>query len=377
MARNKQIKIFLDPQIFYLQSFGGISRIFAELWHYCNKQSNVQIVCPLEYSNNLHLNEYGLAPGKQLVKNRNTLKNKIIHALQKRINVAKAVYYLITKKYDVVLTTYYGPYFMPFKGKKPVLLTVFDMTHERFPHYFENEKHVMAQKKALCIKADKVAAISQSTKEDILYYYPQVPASKIDVVHLSQSISTANERAVQWLPHEYILFVGRRSHYKQFDVLLKAMLPIFEQYPHLQLVCAGGGQFSQDERNMLDLYKVESRVVQHNFQDNELYTIYKNARLFVFPSEYEGFGIPTLEAMQCGCPIILSTNSSLPEIGGEAAAYFETNNVPHLTQEILKILENDLYRNELIKKGYEQIKKFSWEKMSMQYIEICNQLLEK
>jgi len=369
--------IFLDPQIFYLQKFGGISRIFAEFWNICNQRDDVTIVCPLYYSDNLHLREYNLQPKRfSFLYDRDYAGKKYVNAIQKRVNKYKANYALKNTRYDVFICSYYDPYFVSNLKGKPFVLTVFDMIHEIFPNYFSGEIALMQNKRILCEKSSKIVAISASTKKDILQFYSSISFDKVNVIHLSQSIDTKQKIQLNWLPKQYVLFIGKRELYKQFDTLLQAMMPVFKTNNNIKIVCAGGGALNAVEIANLQSLNLLDKVVQNNFYDNELFSIYSNAAMFVFPSEYEGFGIPAIEAMVCGCPVILSNTSSLPEIGEAAASYFEPNNMAQLTTCITTILEDETYKNNLITKGYEQAKKFSWHKMTNEYLETVKEILE-
>ncbi len=370
------MKIFLDPQIFYAQKFGGISRIFAEFWSRCRQRDDIEIICPLFYSENLHLREYNLQPQRFSFLFDKQYPGRIyVNAILKRINRQKTYAYLRKNKFDVFIATYYNPYFLNKLHNKPFVLTVFDMIHEIFPAYFPGEDDFKKNKKLLAEESNRIVAISASTKKDILDLYPAIPVKKIKVIHLSQSINTQVAVSLPWLPEKYVLFIGKRELYKQFDSLVKAMLPIFEIDPAIKIVCAGGGAFTNIENENLSTLNLSGKVIQYNFYDNELNSIYKNAAVFVFPSEYEGFGIPALEAMVCGCPVILSRTGSLPEIAGDAALYFEPNNVKELSAAILQILQDEALKLALIKKGYEQVKKFSWDKMTNEYLETVKEIL--
>ncbi len=370
------MKIFLDPQIFYTQKFGGISRIFAEFWKSCNEKEDIEIFCPLFFSENLHLREYNLQPKKfSFLFDKNYPGKIYVNALLKRINRQKTLYHLRKNNFDLFISTYYNPYFLNKLHNKPFVVTVFDMIHEIFPAYFSGDDPLKKNKKLLCESSSRIVAISASTKKDILNFYPIIPEEKVKVIHLSQSINTKEIVPLEWLPKKYVLFIGKREIYKQFDSLLKAMIPVFETDETIKIVCAGGGAFTDAEMEKIKSLQLSGRIVQRSFYDNELNTIYKNAAVFVFPSEYEGFGIPALEAMICGCPVILSNTSSLPEIAGDAALYFEPNNTNELSAAILKILQDENFTQSLIKKGYEQVKKFSWDKMTNDYLETAKEIL--
>ena len=371
------MKIFLDPQIFYLQKFGGISRIYAEFWSICKEKKDVEIVCPLFYSENLHLREKNLYPKRlTFLFDKNYPGKKYINAILKRINKQKANFALNKNDFDIFICTYYEPYFINRIHHKPYIATVFDMIHEIFPEYFGGEEKLKSSKRTVCEKSNKIIAISASTKRDILKFYPTISDDKVRVIYLSQSIDTSETMTISWLPSKYVLFIGKRELYKQFDTLLKAMIPVLAKDSEIKIVCAGGGKLSATETENLKAMNLLDKVIQNNFQDNELNTIYQKAELFVFPSEYEGFGIPALESMICGCPVILSKTSSLPEIAEDAALYFEPNNVAALTEAINSILEDETLRETLIAKGYEQAAKFSWEKMTDEYLETAKEILK-
>lgn len=370
------MKIFLDPQIFYSQKFGGISRIFAEFWCRCNERDDIEIICPLFYSENLHLREYNLQPKRfSFLFDKNYPGKKYVNAILKRINRQKTYSHLRKNNFDLFICTYYNPYFLNRLYNKPFVLTVFDMIYEIFPVYFPGEEKLKTNKKLLCEKSSKIVAISASTKKDILHFYPAINDAKVKVIHLSQSINTKETVMLNWLPEKYVLFIGKREFYKQFDTLLKAMLPVFKIDADIKIVCAGGGALNVAEKENLKSLNLTDKIIQQSFYDNELNTIYKNAAVFVFPSEYEGFGIPALEAMACGCPVILSNTSSLPEIAEDAVLYFEPNNTAALSEAIIKILQDNNLKNSLITKGYGQVEKFSWDKMTNEYLETAKEIL--
>lgn len=374
---HKKKIIFLDPQCFYSQKFGGISRLFSEFWVNASKNENVEIICPLIYSENLHLADHNLNPiFFKFLHNKKGKGKQLINAIQKRLNKWYTIFKLKTVDYDVLLSTNYDSYFLKYIGNKPLVVTVFDLIQERFPNYFDFEKKLMENKKLLCKKSNKIVAISHSTKRDLLEYYDKINELKVDVIHLSQSIDTSKNIHLKWLPKKYVLFVGKRELYKQFNTVLQAMVEIFKTDQDVFLVCAGGGDFTSKEiKNLIDL-KVDHRVIQQNFFDNELHSIYNKAEMFIFPSEYEGFGIPTLEAMMSNCAVILSNSSSLPEIGEDAALYFEPNDVEDLVLKIKTILENSNVKQCLQQKGKLQAQKFSWEKMTNQYLQTINSIID-
>lgn len=273
------------------------------------------------------------------------------------------------KTTDIFIPTYYDPYFLKAARNIPFVLTVFDMIHELFPHYFEDNPTVV-KKKLLIEKATRIIAISESTRQDIIRLYPHIDINKIHVVYLSHSIEASQLNLVKGLKDKnYILFVGRRSLYKNFAFFIKAVAGWLLQH-NMHLLCMGGGAFNEEERSLITSLKLRHLVQQITFKDEELGSYYTNAFAFVFPSEYEGFGIPVLEAMYCGCPVLLPAVSSLPEVAGEAGIYFSLTDGNTLVQN-LQHLHNDVnFRQEKIKLGFLQEKKFSWERTKEECLEV-------
>lgn len=367
------MKILLDPQTFNEQKFGGISRYHTAVFQELKNTADVAILCPIVYSDNLHLKEAGLFQNF-----RNTIFNlpvwpkflsKKISKIFKKKNISQTIKLLKQQDFDLFIPTYYSPYFLEHLKEKPFVLTVYDMIHEVLPQYFTRDKHTVPNKKMLMEKATKIIAISQSTKNDIVRIYPHIDANKIEVVYLSYSLN--NDKKVNLnLPEKYILFVGNRNDYKNFAFFLKAVTPLLLADRDLFLVCAGGNPFTAKDQKLIAELGVAEKLIQRNFEDNELASYYSDATCFVFPSEYEGFGIPVLEAMACGCPVVLANHSSFPEVAGDAGVYFELDNPEDLKNKITGLLENETLHQHYVQKSLEQAQKFSWKKTADESLKI-------
>jgi glycosyltransferase involved in cell wall biosynthesis len=368
------MKILLDQQIFNYQEFGGISRYYAEVWKEL-KANGTKIDCPLLFTNNLYAREYGISKYKNFTLKESGKGAKYALRILNGINSRILNWSMERKNYDVFVPTYYNPYFLNYIGNKPFVITVYDMIHELFPQYFENDKHSLYQKKSMIEKSSKIIAISENTKQDIIRIYPNIKADKIEVVYLNHSMDTNNFIKIDGLPENYILFVGSRGGYKQFETVLKSVASLLKRDRSLSILCAGGGAFNESEKNMIKELGIDGQVAQKRFENNELVSYYINARCFVFPSEYEGFGIPVLEAMACGCPVVLGHHSSFPEVAGDAGVYFDNSDNFDLTCKIESLLNNETLRREYSQKGLQQVKKFSWRNTAEQCLNVYKSVI--
>jgi len=367
------IKVLIDPQTFNDQKFGGISRYYTELYQQFRNNDQTEVVLPLLFTDNIHYKESPLFKESFqhkysfLIRFGKIFRPFLPRKLKKK-NDRNLLALLEKGDFDVFIPSYYDPYFLPHLTK-PFVLTIHDMIHELFPQYFPNDDPTIANKKLLMEKATRIIAISQNTKADILKVYPHISESKINIVNMAYSISDHPDLELH-LPDLYLLFVGNRSVYKNFGFTLRAVAPILKSNPDLFFVCAGGNPFTPEELSMIDQLGLSRQLVQQNFHDDELSAYYRRSQCFIFPSEYEGFGIPVLEAMASGCPVILPYYSSFPEVAGDAGLYFELNNAEDLRAKVAYLLADTDSRSLYIAKGTEQAKKFSWSKTANETLEV-------
>ncbi len=368
MNRSIKLKLLFDPQGFKLP-YGGVARYFTEMIYHADSEKNIEVIFPVLYSENYHLIEKKLSP-KNLLVYINEKQFQLKYHLLKIVYKVQELYTIFKIKqnnFDVFIPTYYGPFFIKHL-KKPFVLTVYDMIHEKFPAYFPVNDITVGQKLLTMHAASKIIAISESTKNDILELYPDIPSQKIEIVYLASSIEKGTVSIK--LPKKYLLFVGNRGYYKNFPRFFNAIIPILKKDENLVLFCAGGGAFTYEEIQTFEENGLKSQVIQYKFKDSELYEIYKNAIAFIFPSEYEGFGIPVLEAMSSECPAILSNVSSLPEIGGDAAIYFDPYDEMDIKNKVESVIMDEELRKNMKEKGLQQSRLFTWEKTFKQFIEV-------
>lgn len=359
---QQKSKIFVDHQIFTIQNFGGISRVFTELYKEFKKSHVIEPILPILFSDNEYIGE--IKRVKSIFKKDKFFLKTLFYYFVNRIY---STVVLIKGNFDIFQPTYYDPYFLPFLGKKPFVLLIHDMTHEIFPESVSLKDRTIEWKRKLVYKADKIIAISENTKKDIIKFYG-IEESKISVVSWGTSIIV--KKANIKLPDRYILFVGNRTNYKNFDFFFKSVAPLLKKEKDLYLVCAGSSNFSKEEIDMINSYGLIDRVKHIRFRDEELGYIYSKAVCFVFPSLYEGFGIPVLEAFACNCPAVISNTSSLPEVGGNAVEYFNPKDIKSIESSVRRVVNDEVLRKEMRRKGKERLKMFSWEKSANKFVKI-------
>ena len=366
------MKILYDHQIFTSHVYGGISRYFFELMRHFSQVGEPGFELSLRYSNNHYLNKTSLVNYRTFFKNYNFRGRYLIMSIPNKARSKKA---LSQQNFYIFHPTYYHPYFLKYIGKRPFALTIYDMIHEIFRQGFSVKDKTTEYKKVLVQKADKIIAISKNTKKDIIKFY-DIEESKIAVTYLANSLSKPHGQSAGFtIPERYVLFVGSREGYKNFELFIKSISPLMAEDKDLNVVCAGGKPFSVFEKEIFKNLRLEKRIHCFAVTDEAMAWLYQNARAFVFPSLYEGFGIPVLEAFACGCPALLSNTSSLPEVGGDATVYFDPRSEISIKEAISKVIHSEELRCSLRAKGFKQLERFSWKKTAEETTLVYRSLL--
>ena len=362
---NRLVNVLYDAQIFRQQRYGGISRYFAELAPRIGAMAGVKARILAPGHDNAYLADVG---GKTLVGwRRNALAGRVRggrRAERVLVRATESVARSVLRA-DVVHETYYVEAPPAARGAVRAL-TVYDMIHERFAALFDGTDPTSRAKRAAIARADLVFCISESTRRDLIELF-EVPAAKLVVTYLSANLApAANAPAAGGDREPYVLYVGERRGYKNFLGLVEAMQasPLLRSLP---LVCFGGGPLSAEERGRIDAIGFPVDRISHAFgDDTQLARLYGGALCFVYPSLYEGFGIPPLEAMRCGCPVVCSNTSSIPEVVGAAGEYFDPNDVGSIAQAIESVIGSESRRHELKTLGFAQTDRFSWDRCAAQ-----------
>jgi glycosyltransferase involved in cell wall biosynthesis len=368
------VRIAYDPQSFSMQAYGGVSRYFYETAVHLAALPDTEVAL-LAF---LHVNGYlagaprGLVVGRRLSHLPLWTRRALVAA-----NRALARRWLARHDVDLVHETYYAERPVARRGV-PMVVTVFDMIHEKFPDYAPRTARIARLKRAAIGRADHLICISEHTRRDLIAIHGVEPA-RTSVVTLGFSLQPGRAPDAA-RPHAepYILFVGQRGGYKAFDTLLDA----YSAAPALQreflLVAFGDAPFSARERVLMRELGIRPERVRHaSGDDSRLAAHYRHASLFVYPSRYEGFGIPPLEAMSFDCPVVCSDAASLPEVAGDAAAMFASGDAQALRAAMERVLGSPAAAAALRDKGRARIGRFSWDACARQTRAIYASVLEQ
>lgn len=364
-------KVVYDHQIFCWQTYGGISRYFYELITRiaASGELDVQVLAGAYMNKYLQQSQPGLVRGFPVP--RISKVQKILGI----INTEISKLFFKSNPPDIVHETFYQSERLASKKSK-IVITIHDMSPEKFPQFFA--KYGMAEIKKICVeRADRIICVSENTKRDLIEILNVDPAKVFVTYHASSLSSDAeNLKSDVKISYPYILYVGGRGGHKNFDRFLKAYAICEQLKNNLKLVCFGGDPLSQREISLAqELGLSEGTLTRITGDDRTLASLYKGATAFVYPSLYEGFGIPLLEAMSLHCPVVCSNASSLPEVAGDAAEYFDPYDLESMANSLEKVIFSSDLRNDLVQRGMERVKQFSWDTCAKKTQEVYRTLL--
>jgi glycosyltransferase involved in cell wall biosynthesis len=350
------INVLFDHQTFSTQRYGGISRYFANIYHHINLQNYIQSDISILSTENQYIQEYPAILNNQLGKLIMTKPNRRF-----KWNKVYSKYRIKKNDFDILHPTYYQPYFLK-DIKKPYVITVHDMIHEIYPEFFESGDPT-ARYKRLCVEnASHIIAISESTKSDLIKYL-NIRENDISVIHhgCDSQLSFQSAQNIAILPFDYLLYVGDRKGYKNWPRFVNAISPLLQKNKSMKLVCAGGGPLMAAEQELLHRLRITEQVQHHSVSDATLSSLYQNALAFIYPSLYEGFGLPILEAFQNQCPVIASNTPCFREVGGNAIFYFDPTNENDMLLSITSLIDSKEKRKHALISGQAMLPQYAME----------------
>lgn len=279
---------------------------------------------------------------------------------------------------DIVHETYFSPVYL-FRRRVKKVLTIYDMIHEKFPSEFASNDKTANNKRRAALSADHIICISESTRRDVIDILGVKP-DKTSVVYLgfnffSPSLHVRSELN-RYCKTPYLLYVGQRSGYKNFERFMRAYGGSKRLSQSFNIVAFGGGALTFYELALIDSLGInQDAIFQLSGNDQLLGYLYKNASAFIYPSLYEGFGIPPLEAMSHDCPVVCSLSSSIPEVVGDAGEFFDPTNIEAIAAAIENVVFDLKRARELKLLGRRRLSKFSWEKCAQETEKIYMQLI--
>jgi glycosyltransferase involved in cell wall biosynthesis len=356
------IRVAYDAQIFRLQSRGGVSRYFTELM--CAYRSEPHLGVESVFRSRLiasrHLADAGL--GRRWVVHPQLLRYAA-PVLPSGLRSHQSV--------DLVHHTYYLTRDLEGSWEVPRITTIHDMMPELMPEFFPKGNPHSAKREYVALSSGLVF-VSETSRRDLfhLFGFQDVPTA---VAHLAPSGVFYPRPSLSARGDHYVLFVGVRGGYKEFDTLLRALGQI--RSPSLSLVAVGGGALSHRELARVEELGLLGRVRQEASADEQLANLYSGADALVMPSRYEGFGLPVVEAMASGCPVVLSDIDAFVEIADEAARYFPVGDAGALAALLDQIHGDAELRRTSRETGLSRIKDFTWARTARRTADLYHEVL--
>ena len=368
------MKILYDGLVYSFQAAGGISRYFN------NVISRLPADCePLLITSCSADRRLPNHPNLKIVTSGRTSLEEFswkLHQGMRWLEKKHIEHVSLSRRFDVAHPTYYNL----LSGREisdyrcPVVVTVYDMIHELLPGHTVNSAAEVEGKRRAIFNSDAIICISENTKKDLLKLYA-IPEKRVSVIHLASGIDKTMAVGNEPVPsNPYYLYVGERTGYKNFHSLLRAFVKVANELPNTTL-CIVGNPVNRNEQELIAELNLMARIQHyHHVTDSHLAKLYHSSVGFVYPSLYEGFGIPLLEAMACGTAVIASDCSSIPEVVGDAALLFDPRSEDDLAAALRIIGTNEAYRESLIAKGYARAQMFSWDKTVAETLSVYQSL---
>ena len=368
------MRILYDHQVFSLQDAGGASRYHFELIRnlQCSDEVAMEVLIGLNSS---------VMPFATLQQQRTRVfsrSTRIMPGLARyAINeLLSTVIAPLRGRVDIYHPTLYRA--LPWVRRRRIVVTHHDCIHERFPQLFSNAASIVESKRKLFAQADAIICVSGSSQRDLLHFY-DVAEMKTHVVHHGfsplQNPPGDGQGTVEHMA-PYLLYVGSRASYKNFGLLLEAFARS-GLAGHYRLLAVGGGGFTAEEQQRIASLRLAGSItVIPKADDAILARAYRDAALFIYPSLYEGFGFPPLEAMSMGCPVLVNRTSSLPEVCGDAAFYFDASDPDELAHSLTSTLEDEHVLAAQRELGEQRVRLYDWRQSAHSTLDVYRAVLD-
>lgn len=363
------MKIIFDNIIYSLQKSGGGSVYWTELLKRHNESDENKV----EFYEQTEPNENIFRKGLNL---KNICKESFLN-----LTIRRYLNFTVPIKEKSI---FHSSYFRISSSKNAInVTTVHDFTTEKFRSGLARWVNLQ-QKKHAVMNSSGIICISENTKKDLLHFIPNVDPKKIKVIYNGVSndffkidenfdISKQDNRFQNLENYKYLLYIGHRTTYKNFPIAVETAAKFKNKYKFVII----GEAFNEEEQLLVNShFNADEYIIVSKLDNVGLNALYNTAFALLYPSSYEGFGIPIVEAMKTHCPVIASNNSSIPEVAGDAAILCKNIEVSEFEKAVLK-LENINFRNNLIEKGIAQSKKFNWDNTYNDYLLFYKELYQK
>jgi len=362
------LRILYDFEAFSDQSYGGISRYILEVANRIEASGDAVVHLAAGW----HRNQYLKTEKPEWASGRFFPAWPKTGEIRRRLNALLTRRAIRRFRPDIVHRTYHR-HAAEYPGSHSMVATIHDLTYFLYPDSFPYGEVVRENLHKVARTSDHLLCDSENTRKDAMRILELDP-TKSDVVHLGVNMPEASTGSSP-IDGAFLLYVGQRQGYKNFGFLTKTLAD-HRLLDSQNLVVFGGGRFTDAEQDELDSLGIQDRIIHMSGDDALLSRCYTHALALIYPSLYEGFGLPVLEAMAHGCPVLCSNVSSLPEVGGDAASFFSPEGPIGLADAVHKLVSDPTLRQVMRAKGLEHVQRFSWAKCADETMRVYRSLID-